>query len=436
MTFMDKQKIVIDYVRKAIAPQGIATFPSDLDQILRSIAPNYKIPINGNTDFLGDIWSANLAPLQLKKRKLLQKAANQMNTIFEGQEVIFYDDIRSSVYVLWYLPQNYLKIQLILLDALEKGLLPLSTNILDIGTGVGTIPLAVARFYKFLQQGYSQVGEAFSIDKISFTCVESSKDMLSKFEEIREQVLSEYEVNSINNFVHIPQEIIKTNIKGAPFDFIFISNFLAEFADASIEEKSRLVLAIAQNLTPNGLLVVVEPSDKKNSQNFHALQQNLVQNGLALHLPTSFCNSFSSKKNQCFNCWGWRSENINLPSISRPFASTNGATQHTTKWCYGVFNFKTANFDQELTDFSSISANKTIVCVRVLVVSPFIRSYGFCKVRDSKDTPITVEVVKNTSFPIASKGNVLLLTNVKIEKKSGSSYVIHYDKNSEAVVLK
>ena len=162
---------VSQFIRNIIAPGGRAFISHELTQTIKDVVVDYPIILRDGIFPLGEFWSARTGdPLRDEKIHRLRMVSKDVYNAFKQGYPICYDDTLVSLYyTLYYLPRNIHKIQFILLELFERGLLPQIIRALDIGTGVGTVPLAVADFMTLLDQTCLLLDvEAPSID-IEFT---------------------------------------------------------------------------------------------------------------------------------------------------------------------------------------------------------------------------------------------------------------------------
>lgn len=178
---IEKRRQIARFMRNIIAPGNRAFFPFALEKAMREVAEAYRLPDSGEGETLGKFWESESNASAARKANIsnLRDIARKMHQAYKNQQLVQYCGMESLVYALTYLPKNLHKVQLVLLDLFERDQLPDSIVALDIGTGVGTVPLGVADFYELLYHSRTLFGEDPGAAEIHFTCDEGL-DMLAR----------------------------------------------------------------------------------------------------------------------------------------------------------------------------------------------------------------------------------------------------------------
>jgi RecQ family ATP-dependent DNA helicase len=433
----ESRRQIVQLVCNIIAPGGRAFFPYELEQALQAVARGQHIPILGKRELLGEFWlRTDSDPQRTQKVDLLRSVSKGIHEGYARQQEVKYGPLAALVYALYYLHRNLHKIQFILL--------------LDIGAGVGTVPLACADFYELLRHAHSLFDQEFLPADVSFTCVDSSPHNIEIFEQIKRnltttgsrfttQCLPPVRVDGSANWREsLPPDQM--------YNMIFMSNFLAEQPVLTTLEQSLLVLDAMRQLTDDGLLVIVEPADRENSQRYHALQRELVRAGLHVLFPCDQVNGAADSAS-CAQCWAFRAERFKTPDLAKPLIwseKKQTASDDEIKWCYGVFRRFPEPNPVELTSLQSLpNEQDRIEEIIVRVMSPPLdkgTSLRVCGEEARSDLAI-LRVAEHQVVPNVPYGGTVRLKNAHVRrtvstgsKASPHEYEIIYDVQTEAQV--
>jgi hypothetical protein len=171
------------------------------------------------------------------------------------------------------------------------GVLKTRMKVLDVGTGVGSVPLAL-----------SEIG--------SMTGIYSKVYSIEKYDENIEAYMAlvpEHAGDSADILRPIKADVTELDLGTLPsgFDLIVFSNVLNEL-ELTLEKKVELVKNISSRLAEDGSILIVEPADKKNSMQMRDLVIALMDKGVNVYAPCTFmwggccrprsCWSFEQKK--------------------------------------------------------------------------------------------------------------------------------------------
>jgi hypothetical protein len=440
---------ITQFIRNIITPGGRAFFPSELEQAVRTVAASQAIPIDGKNYPLGEVWQRNSAdPLHDKKLEILRSTSKAIFRGYSEGEQVTYESLVSLVYALYYLPRNLHKVQFTLLQLFEQDLLPQAITALDIGTSVGTVPLAVADFYELLHHAHILFDAEYFPAEVDFTCVDASASNLDFFAKIKEQLTisgSHFTANSLPPLlVDAPGEWLRALPAGRRYNLIFISNFLTELTKLSTQERARLIWSVAERLTGDGFLIIIEPADRENSERYHALQYELVHRGLHLFLPCEHINHANGQAD-CARCWAYRADKLKVPEMMKPlvWAKSQPATDPDSdevKWCYGIFSRDHRHPDLELTPLEPAIQRPGRGDLSVKVISPplFDLKGEVVKICGSEaiSSLALLRVGPHQALPPVSYGDTLHLKNIKarplISDRFPMKYELVYDAKAQA----
>ncbi len=222
---------------------------------------------------------------RIKQTILAQKAGYWNKTPHakygKGYDVFAYLAYQAPSYIIQF---HYL------IKKLDKdGVLPEKLNILDIGTGPGTIPLAVLWHMK------EQKRKDVSIDVI-----EKSDEFIEAFKYIVPTFASDISLN-LNQIIHddLSSFVPKTL---ASYTMITCQNVFAELVNYSPLDKMNLLMQYVQFLSDDGLLILVEPAELRHSTELRVLQKELENAGLFLYGP---CVHIQKGICQPEKCWSF-----------------------------------------------------------------------------------------------------------------------------------
>ncbi|WP_321420322.1 small ribosomal subunit Rsm22 family protein [uncultured Methanomethylovorans sp.] len=178
-------------------------------------------------------------------------------------------------YLAYQFPVYFVQFQHILYSMAQTGILKTRMKVLDVGTGPGTVPLAIADFYRRLE-GH----------KADIYCIELYDENIEAFNSI----VPQYAPDSINLHEPIRSDVSKIKPESLPedIDLMVFSNVLNEIKDITTEQKAAIVTTLAQRLASDGSILVIEPADRVNSVEMRKLSIELKNAGLGIYAPCSF----------------------------------------------------------------------------------------------------------------------------------------------------
>jgi len=312
-------------VREVIAPGGRAILPPHLCHAVEDFLQNQTITVDGRPQRLGRYWdplNSGLSETEIETRvDALYELWDRVHRSFwdRHDKAIPYDADASLIYAIYYLPTNFHKSQVLLLDLLERGRLARCLRVLDIGTGVGTVPFAISDFLQLVQHAAELVDVTLPPLTATFTCIDASRTNLQVFEGIRQhgldRVLPSTSVLLVHQEVNEGEDYLSAVDDGTGFDLIVFSNVLAEF---QTEQWPTLVGTALPHLHSDGYAMVIETAQKENARGIHRLAQELARSGVLIAAPWArlWSNWDGSEDLEPF--WGFRGEKLRVPSFLRP----------------------------------------------------------------------------------------------------------------------
>ena len=180
-------------------------------------------------------------------------------------------------YLAYHFPVYFVQTEHLLLMLARDGLLKKSMTILDVGTGPGVVPLAIADFYSRLDDAQATI---YSLER--------SEEHIEAFTYLRDAVVPRGGRVSIKS-------PIKTDIRSSDLaklpektDLVIFSNVLNELPDATMDIRADIVAQISERLAPDGSILIVEPADEENATRMRSLTVALQKKGLSVYSPCSF----------------------------------------------------------------------------------------------------------------------------------------------------
>lgn len=176
---------------------------------------------------------------------------------------------------------------------LKSGLIRQHIRVLDVGSGPGTVTIALSRVLSCFPQ--------MSAEVVAIERAETHREAYS-------YVVSRMLVSS-NVTASKPLSLdITKELPDGTFDLIICSNVINELTTLDIAGKAALLQNLSKHLTSDGNLVVLEPADLENSTSLREVSRVAKANGLTIYAP---CNDLRGVPCRVSPCWTFKSyENI------------------------------------------------------------------------------------------------------------------------------
>lgn len=230
-------------------------------------------------------------PLVLEKiRKAIISQKNSYWKSGKSRNISYEKGYSILAYLAYQFPVYFVQFEHILYSMAVDGMLKTRMKILDIGTGPGTVPLAITDFYRRLDNAEAAI---------------HSVELYDENIEAYDGIVPEYAKNVTRLSVEKP---IKANLIDLrpddipdKIDLMVFSNVLNEIRELTIEEKAELVKKLSEKLTDDGNIVLIEPADRVNSTEFRKLTLALKRQGLGIYSPCSFIWCQGCKPDECWS---------------------------------------------------------------------------------------------------------------------------------------
>ena len=194
-------------------------------------------------------------------------------------------------YLAYQFPVYFIQFQYLLYGMAKDGLLNTRMKILDVGSGPGTVPLAVIDIYNRLDTHRAEIHSIELFDEN----IEAYNFLVPQYAAIKSNVSVEETIRT---------NVSELNIEKLPgnIDLMVFSNVLNEMKNMSLEEKAELVKSMAEKLSQDGNIIIIEPADKTNSTELRRLTIMLKKMGVRIYSPCTFLWS-----GECTleNCWSF-----------------------------------------------------------------------------------------------------------------------------------
>jgi hypothetical protein len=180
-------------------------------------------------------------------------------------------------YLAYHFPVYFTQTQYLLSMLARDGLLKKSMTILDVGTGPGVVPLAIADFYSRLEGAKADI---YSLEK--------SEEHIEAFLHLRDTLVPKGGPVSIKPPVKVDIRDLSNAKIPDKVDLIIFSNMLNELPDIDQEGRAAIVARLSEHLASDGSILIIEPADEENATRMRSLTVTLQARGLFIHSPCAF----------------------------------------------------------------------------------------------------------------------------------------------------
>ncbi len=193
-------------------------------------------------------------------------------------------------YLAYHFPVYFIQFQYLLYELAKDGLLKNRMKILDVGSGPGTIPLAIIDLYNRLDGRKAKIHAIELFDEN----IEAYDFLVPQYANIKSNVTVEEPIKADLSELEI--EKVPDNI-----DLMVFSNVLNEMKGSSLEQRADIVKNMAEKLSADGNIIIIEPADKVNSTEMRALSIMLKRIGIKIYSPCSFIWSGECTLETCWS---------------------------------------------------------------------------------------------------------------------------------------
>jgi SAM-dependent methyltransferase len=271
-----------DYVISRIPPPQAYILNDDEEKRLTAFLDSRALPaeLEGHieqylTKKVGKDWTDPIITDRLRKAIVAQKedywkpAHRRSLQYTKGYSVLGY--------LAYHFPVYFMQTEHLLAQLARDGLLKKSMTILDVGTGPGVVPLAIADFWSRLDDAQAAV---YSLER--------SEEHIEAFLYLRDAFVPRGGNVSVKS--PIKADITQPGAAALPenIDLIIFSNVLNELTDASLDARAAIVEKIAERLATDGTILIVEPADEENAMRMRTLTAELQKRGITVYAPCTF----------------------------------------------------------------------------------------------------------------------------------------------------
>lgn len=233
----------------------------------------------------GKAWDDPAVVEKLRKAIVEQKAGYWKEG--KGRRIAYETGYSVLGYLAYQFPGYFIQSEHILIELALDGLLKDRMKVLDAGTGPGTVVLALVDLYRRLGRGEAVV---HSLEKYDEN-IEAFNALVPAYAEgtgVRVEKPLKADLKSL-----------KAGDLPGDLDLVFFSNVLNELG-GDVEQKAAIVRGIADRLSKDGSLIIVEPADKANSMEMRKLVVALMGKGLGVFSPCSFIWCVRCRPESCW----------------------------------------------------------------------------------------------------------------------------------------
>lgn len=205
----------------------------------------------------------------------------------KAKKVVYKGAYSVFAYLAYQMPGYVHEISELFANLISAGLFRRNVKILDIGSGPGTVSIAVSRVLGVLKDMTAEI-----------TSVEISETHRDAFMKIVPAVACD------KLSVQKPLAVdITREIPDGEFDVIVLSNMLNELP-LSDSGKEDLLMNLSKHLVPDGNIIIVEPADLENATALRTVTRAVKKRGLTIYAP---CNDIRGVPCLVQPCWSFAS---------------------------------------------------------------------------------------------------------------------------------
>lgn len=195
-------------------------------------------------------------------------------------------------YLAYQFPVYFVQFEHIFYELALDGVLKDRMKILDAGSGPGTVSLAIIDFYNRQNTGEAKVYAMEMYDEN----IEAYSSIVPEYASVKSKISIEPPIKA--DISNLNMEAIPDNL-----DLIVFSNVLNELRVKTIEQRAEIVTKIAEKLSGDGSIIIIEPADKVNSIEMRNLTTELMNKGLGVYSPCSFiwCAKDKCRSKECWS---------------------------------------------------------------------------------------------------------------------------------------
>jgi len=193
-------------------------------------------------------------------------------------------------YLAYHFPVYFMQAEYLLAGLARDGLLKKNMTILDVGTGPGVVPFAIADLWSRLDDARAAV---YSLER--------SEEHIEAYIFLRDAFVPRG--GNVSLKPPIRADILEPLPSTLPekIDLIIFSNVLNELPESSVDTQAGIVERIADRLAPDGSVIIIEPADQENATRMRTLTAGLEKRGLTVYAPCSFIQGIPCTAPRCWS---------------------------------------------------------------------------------------------------------------------------------------
>ncbi|OPY38734.1 MAG: Mitochondrial small ribosomal subunit Rsm22 [Methanoregula sp. PtaU1.Bin051] len=193
-------------------------------------------------------------------------------------------------YLAYHFPVFFMQAEYLMQELAGAGLIKQKMMILDVGTGPGVVPLAVADFVSRLDNASADIQS-----------IEQSEEHLEAFRFLTGAYASGIRNITIRQPLQADIRTIADRDIPKGIDLLVFSNVLNEFEALPVDRQTDLVMRFAGHVASDGTILVVEPAEEIAATRLRSLSWALQDRGLTIHSPCSFLYGTRCDPSRCWS---------------------------------------------------------------------------------------------------------------------------------------
>ncbi|MFA6362959.1 small ribosomal subunit Rsm22 family protein [Methanoregula sp.] len=193
-------------------------------------------------------------------------------------------------YLAYHFPVYFMQSRYLLAQLARDGLLKREMTILDLGTGPGVIPLAIADFWTCLDTARATVFP-----------VERSKEHIEAFSYLAKSVATKDSPVTIKPALEADITAPVDVALPERIDLMVFSNVLNELADLPVAARADIVMKYAERLSPDGTILIIEPAEEATSTGLRVMSLALKKRGLSIYAPCTYVWGTNCTPDRCWS---------------------------------------------------------------------------------------------------------------------------------------
>lgn len=203
-------------------------------------------------------------------------------------------------YLAYQFPVYFMQTEYLMQTLARSGLLLRDISVLDIGTGPGVVPLAIADFLSRLDGMHAVIHS-----------IEISEEHREAFRYLRDAAGPGSREVVIRDPLPADIRTLAGDEMPGPVNLMVFSNVINEFEDLPVEELADLVLKFTGRLVADGTLLIAEPAEEITATRLRVLSRILQDRGLTIHSP---CPVLRKTRCDPSRCWSFATQPDILPT--------------------------------------------------------------------------------------------------------------------------